>query len=100
MTSLGPCKSKTAGPTSRAPGGKGPSELARLHDAARRIEPMANNLKRGGFPRPWFRKVPLHPSCSRQAVRASVASLLGPASKQNGRGNADVQLMRVLASTE
>lgn len=77
MTSLGPCKSKTADPTSRALGGGRASELARLQDAARRIEPIATALKRGGFPRPWFRKVPPHPSCARQAVQPSLPAWSG-----------------------
>jgi hypothetical protein len=38
------------------------------NDAGRRIEPMATSFKRGGFPSRWFREVPLHPTCSRQAA--------------------------------
>lgn len=52
MTSPRPCKSKTGDYTSSRARGplrvKGASELAQLHDAARRIEPMVSSLKREG----------------------------------------------------
>ena len=68
MTSPGPCKSKTGRPYLEEPRQERELlQLARLHDAARRIEPMATSLKRGGFPRPWFREVPPRPTCPRQA---------------------------------